>query len=534
MNNFYTLIYLNREIKEKIKGGFFSFAISPHKDVLHIYITKNAQRSRLIFSANARETVLFLDRDRPPKKRNVVDFFEPLEGQKITDVSLADKDRLVTIHFDNGKYLLFKLFSGRPNVFLVDKERIVDAFKNPEDLKGDSPPQPMAPDFQEEVSPKRTAKNQMTEINPLLPRNLLPLLIDQHEVGSMCPEEVKAFTHKVTKALKEDPHPRVLKTGDFCLWSKRWLDIPNEKACDEVNDCVAFAYKNAVHLRRLHNKKEDVAEFLERTADKKRGLVHQLSQADKSLERADEYEKYGHLLMAHAHESIAPGTEKLAVNDFYENDKEINIPLKDDLDISENAEYYYEKAKDARKSYKKARQRLPEEKKELQKVQHLLEELEEIDRLPDLNSWLKDHKELLEDYGYGSSEDKQASSPYRKFKVGKYEVWIGKNAKSNDQLTSLAHKEDIWLHARGVGGSHTVIRMGNQKDYPPKEIILRAAGYAAFYSKAKGMKTAPVMYTKRKYVRKPKGAPPGAVVVEREQVEMVPPINPQKVKDSTI
>uniref|UniRef100_UPI003568162F NFACT RNA binding domain-containing protein n=1 Tax=Fodinibius sp. TaxID=1872440 RepID=UPI003568162F len=92
--------------------------------------------------------------------------------------------------------------------------------------------------------------------------------------------------------------------------------------------------------------------------------------------------------------------------------------------------------------------------------------------------------------------------------------------------TSLAHKEDIWLHARGVGGSHVVIRMGNQKDYPPKRVILQAAGYAAFYSKARGMKTAPVMYTKRKYVRKPKGSPPGSVVLEREEVEMVPPVNP--------
>src|SRR5699024_3493482 len=102
-------------------------------------------------------------------------------------------------------------------------------------------------------------------------------------------------------------------------------------------------------------------------------------------------------------------------------------------------------------------------------------------------------------------------------------------ANTKDQLTSLDHKDDIWLHARGVGGSHVVIRMGNQKDYPPKQVILQSAGYAAYYSKAKGMKTAPVMYTKRKYVRKPKGAQPGAVIVEREEVVMVPPVNPQNI-----
>ena len=69
--------------------------------------------------------------------------------------------------------------------------------------------------------------------------------------------------------------------------------------------------------------------------------------------------------------------------------------------------------------------------------------------------------------------------------------------------------------------------MGNRKDYPPQRVLLKAASYAAYFSKARGMQSAPVMYTKVKYVRKPKGAAPGAVVVEREQVEMVPPMKPQ-------
>ncbi|SMO65305.1 NFACT RNA binding domain-containing protein [Fodinibius sediminis] len=526
MNNFYTLIYLNREIKEKIQNGIFSFGISPHKDVLHIYIESDKETSRLIFSANARETALFLDRYRPPKKRNVIDFFPSLEGARVVDTSLADKDRLLSIIFEGGRSLLFKLFSGRPNVFLVEGDRIVDAFKNPEDLKGTSPPEPMAPVFKEEVSAGRNAKNQMTEINPLLPRNLLPYIIEEHEVEQMSPGKVKTFTRELSRSLLEEPHPRVLETGDFCLWSQKWLSLPSEKECETVNDCVAFAYKNAVHLRRLHSKKEDIVQFLERVEGKKKEMVRQLSQAEKSLNRADEYEKFGHLLMAHAHEQLTPGTEQITVEDFYENNDEITIPLKEQADIAGNAERYYEKAKDARKAYEEAKKRLPGEEKELLHVQSLLEEVREIDRLWDLDSWLKNNSESLNKLGFGSSDDKQLSSPYRKFKLGKYEVWIGKNAKSNDKLTSLAHKEDIWLHARGVGGSHTVIRMGNRKDYPPKRVLLQAAAYAAYYSKARGMKSVPVMYTKCKYVRKPKGGAPGAVVLEREEVEMVPPMNP--------
>jgi predicted ribosome quality control (RQC) complex YloA/Tae2 family protein len=68
--------------------------------------------------------------------------------------------------------------------------------------------------------------------------------------------------------------------------------------------------------------------------------------------------------------------------------------------------------------------------------------------------------------------------------------------------------------------------MGNDKGMPSKQVLLEAASYAAFNSKAKGSNLAPVIITKKKYVRKPKGSPPGAVVVDKEDVEMVTPKKP--------
>src|SRR5699024_9386140 len=134
----------------------------------------------------------------------------------------------------------------------------------------------------------------------------------------------------------------------------------------------------------------------------------------------DEYEKYGHLLMAHAHEQMEPGAGEITVENFYEDHNEITIPLREETDIPRNAEYYYDKAKSARKSFENARRRLPKERKELRRAVSLLNEAREIDRLWDLESWLKDHDELLRQFGFGGSENKQHSSPYRKFKEGKY------------------------------------------------------------------------------------------------------------------
>lgn len=529
MNNFYTLIRLKKFLNEKITGGIFSFAISPHKDVLECYFETHQDTRRLIFSTNANETALFLDKYRPPKKSNIIEFFKLLKGYKVDSVELADKDRILYIRFDGELFLLFRMFGGNPNCFLTDGDTVIDAFKNPENVRGESPPHPHAPVFAEKVSAGAKPKNQITRLNPLLPRNLLPYLIEQHKVDEMNPEEVKNFTRSITEALEKRPHPRVLKTGEVCLWSEELLNQPTEKVFNTVNEAVLYAYKNAVHLRRLHKKREGILQLLQRIISQKKNQLKKLKQADKSLKRADEYEKFGHLLMANAHRAVDDyRTDQIEVVDFYEDNKPLQIPLKKGLSVAENAEYYYDKAKSSRRSYEQARRRIPSVKEEMDRAERLLGELTEITRLPELEKWTKHNSSALAALGYGTEEQTQAVSPFRKLNIGKYEVWIGKNARSNDELLSRTHKEDIWLHARGVGGSHVAIRMGNQKSYPPKDIILRAASHAAFYSKARGMKTAPVMYTKRKYVRKPKGAAAGAVVVEREQVEMVPPVKPQK------
>jgi predicted ribosome quality control (RQC) complex YloA/Tae2 family protein len=100
---------------------------------------------------------------------------------------------------------------------------------------------------------------------------------------------------------------------------------------------------------------------------------------------------------------------------------------------------------------------------------------------------------------------------------------VGRNAENNDKLTlKHAHKEDLWLHAKDVAGSHVVIKHQSGKQFP-KEVIHRAAELAAFNSKRRTDSLCPVICTPKKYVRKRKGDPPGTVVVEREKVIMVEP-----------
>ena len=102
---------------------------------------------------------------------------------------------------------------------------------------------------------------------------------------------------------------------------------------------------------------------------------------------------------------------------------------------------------------------------------------------------------------------------------------VGKNARYNDELTlKVANKNDLWLHAKDVAGSHVVIRDQAGKKIP-REVLEAAAQLAAWYSKRKTDSLCPVIYTPKKYIRKRKGDPPGAVVVEKEDVIMVVPRN---------
>jgi predicted ribosome quality control (RQC) complex YloA/Tae2 family protein len=114
--------------------------------------------------------------------------------------------------------------------------------------------------------------------------------------------------------------------------------------------------------------------------------------------------------------------------------------------------------------------------------------------------------------------------PYRRYRTsGGLEVRVGRNRAANDDLTfHHSSPNDVWLHARDVGGSHVVLRW-SAPDNPPARDLEEAAVLAALHSKARTSGVVPVDWTRRKHVRKPRKAPPGRVVVERVKTVFVEP-----------
>ena len=124
--------------------------------------------------------------------------------------------------------------------------------------------------------------------------------------------------------------------------------------------------------------------------------------------------------------------------------------------------------------------------------------------------------------GRGRSE---AAEPFRRIALpGGMEALVGRNGRSNAHLTTrVARPHDLWLHARGVPGSHVIIRRATRATEVPRAAVEAAARIAAHYSDARTQTLAPVIVTERKYVRPIKGGAPGLVRIDRETVMDVEP-----------
>jgi predicted ribosome quality control (RQC) complex YloA/Tae2 family protein len=525
--NYYEIIYLNKALKNKFIGGHIEQAVSPYKNYVEFFIQVKSDSYRLCFSTVPGNIALYMDNYRGAKKSNTINFFEDLYGKKIINVSIPETDRWLYLHFEDQSVLYFRLFSNRANVFHVEDRHIKSVFKE-YDTIGEEPPPPQELNVykvEEDISRKST-KNKIVAINAMFPRQNIPELIDHYGLDDYTVEQLQAWVEEVCKKLEETPYPRLLENGETTLFSEDLLPVNTEKEFEDVNHLILYRYKTYSQNQRLKQRKSTLIKGLKRKIKRTKSGLKNLHNADKGLERAEKYEQWGHLLMANAHLGNV-NSEEIEVDDLYSESQKVKIPLERELDIAGNAQRYYKKSSGAERSYEEAMKRIPIMEKEKKQAEKLLAEAESITNLWEFRDWEDENEAVLSEYRNQSGSNKDEDHlPFHTLKVKDYTVWIGKNAKSNDELVQRAHKEDVWMHARGVSGSHLVIRMGNEKEMPPKQVLLEAASYAAFNSKAKGMKLAPVIITKKKYVRKPKGSPPGAVVVDKEEVEMVTPKKP--------
>ena len=125
-------------------------------------------------------------------------------------------------------------------------------------------------------------------------------------------------------------------------------------------------------------------------------------------------------------------------------------------------------------------------------------------------------KEDLIEYGYirRKRTDKKAKSKSKPFHYRSsdgYDIYVGKNNYQNEELTfKFATGNDWWFHAKGMPGSHVIVKSGN--DELPDRVFEEAGRLAGYYSKGRDNDKIEIDYLQKKNVKKPNGSAPGFVV----------------------
>jgi predicted ribosome quality control (RQC) complex YloA/Tae2 family protein len=300
--------------------------------------------------------------------------------------------------------------------------------------------------------------------------------------------------------------------------------VPAEGAEFPVNRGTELFFEQRMRDREFSGLQARLRSLARRALAKVGRRIEALSRDLVSGERAEEYRTKGSLLLANL-ASVEREAESIRLND-YSGDL-VDIALDPRLSPARNADAYFKRYKKAKAGLGIIQDRLARSRAEDASLQALLARVEDasgIDGLRDV-----EHELARRGYAGGGAKKEikeHAGAPLpaiRKFLFQGWEILVGRSAAGNDALTmKLARPEDLWLHAEGMPGSHVLVRNPARGDVPAA-VLARAASLAARYSKGKGAAKVPVLYTRAKHVRKPKGARPGAVTVsERKTIVAVP------------
>ncbi len=238
---------------------------------------------------------------------------------------------------------------------------------------------------------------------------------------------------------------------------------------------------------------------------------------------ADRWRVWGEWILAYAHD-IAPGQGELVAE--VGDGEVLVIPLDPSQSSVANAQRCFTR-------YRKAQRAVEDGPARLEEVKLALYDLEQLETDLDLAASRPEIDEVrveLAEAGHVKTKraklpKTRASKPLSLTSPDGFTILVGRNSRQNDQVTfRQAGSDDWWFHARGVPGAHVVVR-SEGKDLPP-DTVRRAAELAAYFSRLQNESRIVVDYTRRRNVRRMRGAAPGLVTYTQEQSIRIAPRGP--------
>jgi predicted ribosome quality control (RQC) complex YloA/Tae2 family protein len=293
------------------------------------------------------------------------------------------------------------------------------------------------------------------------------------------------------------------------------------------------AYYDAILLEeKIQAERNALNQILSRTQAAIEQKLALLRQDLANAEQAEDYRTKGELLTANLHR-LKPRQTVIEVQNYYSPDlAPMRIELDPNLSPSENVQRYFKQYNKAKRGRAILHQLIADNEAELEVLDYYRLEVEEAGSLEELQAnraelvkkgWIREQKKPTKQAQSSSGVFRKYTSP------DGFQIYVGRNSTENDLLIRrVASKNDMWLHAKQIHGSHVIIRNPENKPGIPMTTLLQAAQIAAAYSKARHSSYVPVDYTWAKHVVKPRKSASGFVTYTHEKTLYVEPMPPKE------
>ena len=552
---------LTYELNTNLVGGRISKISMPEDNELIFTIKKNAKTYRLLVSASASLPLVYLTDVNKPAPKVAPAFLMLLRKYigtaKINNIFQMGLERILCFELEHlnelgdlsHKRMYIEIMGKHSNIIFTDENnKIIDSIKRisanmsslrevlpgreyflPEELKKKDLLSTGLEEFIEILKSKeyplvKSVYMNFAGISPLIAEEIIlrASLLSQAPSTSLSELEYTHLFHTIQNLLEDiNAHnftPNIIYKGEEAiefssinLYSYEGKEYKRE-SFDSVSKMLYDFYSSREAFVLNRQKSSDLRRIvntaLERASKKYDLQEKQLQDADKK----DIYRVYGDLLNTYGY-SLKGGESSFTTENFYDDNKEITIPLDKNKSAKENAKKYYDKYAKLSRTTKALSEEILKTKNDIEHLQSIQTALEVSS---DDESLFQIRQELV-DFGYikkhsSAKKQKIASHPYHYISSDGYDIYVGKNNYQNEELTfKVATGNDWWFHAKGIPGSHVILKSNNEEELPDRAYE-EAAALAAFYSKAKDADKVEVDYIQKKNIKKVAGAAPGFVI----------------------
>jgi len=556
---------LVRDMKEKLEGGKISKIAQPEKDELLFTIKNNRETLRLLISASASLPLVYFTETNKQSPMTAPNFCMLLRKHigngRIILVSQPGLERIIRIeieHLDEmgdlcRKHLIIELMGKHSNIiFCKEDGTIIDSIKHVSaqissvrevlpgrayfipNTAGKADPLTVSQAgfvslMQHTPAPIQKALYlKLTGISPVIGSELCHLASLEAEVSANELSEAEllhlfgTFSYLMEDIRNGHFHPNIIyrqrtqtdrEPVEFASVPLSCFDGGDYAAqtFPSISALLETYYASRSTITRIRQKSVDLRKIVQNALErnyKKYDL--QLKQLQ-DTEKRDKYKVYGELLNTYGYE-LSGGEKELKCLNYYTNE-DIKIPLDTQLTAKENAQKYFEKYNKLKRTFDALTDLTLETHGEIQHLESISAALDIALKEEDLVQI----KEELMEFGYvkkrhpGGKQPKITSKPFHYRSSDGFHIYVGKNNYQNDELTfKVATGNDWWFHAKGVPGSHVIVKAEGKE--LPDRTFEEAGALAAYYSRARDSEKVEIDYIQRKHVKKAAGGTPGFVI----------------------